>query len=336
MKKVVFSFFAAFCALTSLQAQSILTGANMNPVPGDIFYGHQVDTNVNMGAAGPNVTWNFSAITEIGLDTTSILACDSTPYCATFPGSNIAEYNAGDYIYADASSTSLAILGIRATGLSIFFTTPWKTMNYPTTYNSVYVDTAVGTIPSYHIYHTEIDSFICDGYGTLILPTGTDTGVLRVHMIANATDSGMGSVTVGRTESYYWFMPGFHNSVFSIDYDTAGSPTGQSYVVDAEYWVKNRNTTSVKEVNNSLSSFRLFPNPTSDELHISFDTQNAAETNIYITDLVGKTVGTIDNASVTTGKNDIIYNTGSMASGLYLVHLNCNGVTMTQKVTVVR
>ena len=336
MKKTMLYLLAAAGSLTALRAQPVLTAANMNPVHGDFFSVHFVDTNVSHGAAGANVTWNYASATQTGFDSIMVYACDSTPYCSTFPGSNIAELSGGAYEYFNAISTKLTITGVHNPFADLVLSNTADQLRYPFTYNSVYADTLYYGSSVLDDYYTEIDSFIYDGYGTLILPSGTDTGVVRIHNITYYHDSTSSSVDDGRMETYYWYKPGCHNALLVIDYDTVGSTTGQLYVADATYFVPRANTTAVENIASLKASIDLYPNPATDVLHIQFKTPRAASFIATITDVTGRIIKTITRDNITTGSGDIEYPVTDLQSGIYFVRLQSDAGNITKKFTVSR
>ncbi len=309
----------------------------MNPVHGDVFYGHSIDTNVSKGASGANVTWNFSAVTQTSLDTISFLACDSTPYCSSFSGSNIAALTNGAYVYANAGSTKLSMNGYYSMGTAMVFSNPQDIMRYPFTYNSSYVDTSGYVLSSFGFVHTQIDSMVCDAYGTIQLPSGTDTGVIRVHVITHTTDSSSFGQSSSRTESYSWYKPGFHNLLFTINYDTSGSTSGTPYVSEAAYYTKKGGTTTaVSNVNSTATFLQAYPNPATDALHLKFELQNTSGALLTLTDVLGKTVASISGSDLKAGINDITYSVADIAPGLYIVRLQSSAGTVSQKVTITK
>ncbi len=341
MKKTVFSLFVAASAIATSQAQPTLTATNMNPIHGDVFYGHQCDTNVSKGAAGAHVTWDFSAVTEGGLDTTSYFACDSTAFCSSFPGSNLAAVNGSVYVYASATAAGLSLKGIHGMGSDIVYDNALDVVRYPLTHNTVFTDTSGYAITGLGYYHTEIDSYICDGYGTLKLPASTDTNTLRVHNISYTIDSldlgSFTSVTKSRGESYIWYKPGFHNALFSISYDTSGSASGLPYVRAVTYYVKKAgsgSTTSVTEISHQPLSLQVYPNPANDILHLKFNLQDAADASITIADIAGRTIAAINGKDIVTGTNDIAFPVGSLPSGLYIVRVQSAAGVVAQRVTI--
>ncbi len=335
MRKILCSLLATTAILIKAQAQPILTAPNMNPVQGDFFYEHYIDTDVSKGASGMNVTWDFSTVSQTGVDSTLVYDCDSTPFCSTFPGSNICELNYGDYEYFNAASNRLTVMGAHSSGVNYIFSNPIDEFRYPFAYNAVYADTGYFGSASIDEYYTEIDSFIYDGYGTIILPGGTDTGVVRVHNISYYYDSSSSGVNSGRMETYNWYKPGMHNALFTIDYDTAGSPTGTLYVADASYYtVKAGIGLGNITLLNAKQSVSIYPNPVANEMHIQRMAPGAKKCTLSITDMTGRVVIQAPECNIAGGVANVILSVAGLPDGVYFAIWQSDAGYVPQKFVV--
>ncbi len=284
----------SFCIVTTMFAQPTLTAASNNPVVGDVLFFHACDTTgVNMGTTGASVTWNFASLSQTGLDTTTYVSCPTTPYCDSFPGSNIAATDQhGNYSYYVTNSGALSYLGYQNSTTSLHYTNPIDYIYFPLSYNSQHTDTGVNTFTGGNI--TYIDSFKCDGYGTLILPSGTYYNVLRIHETQNAIETYLSSTYYWRSEYYLWYIAGTHAALCYMGYDTTG--TGSSHISYVGY--TSRNTTAVPNVILNQGTFNLFPNPAYDALNI--ETDPAVFSNCSITNYIGAVVMQYDIRSAQT------------------------------------
>ena len=141
-----------------------------------------------------------------------------------------------------------------------------------------------------------------------------------MHQINTNYDSVnvLGSPTVvpgGQTETYNWFVSGFHSPLLTISTDTAG--TGTPQVTDAKYYTQS--ATEVATVASAHNALNVYPNPATDAAHVSFDLKNAASASVVVTDIMGREVTTISNSSLVVGHNDISLPVGNLAAGVYIV-----------------
>ncbi len=313
MRTVLFSSLIAILASVTTYAQPIITPGGINPVDGDIFYGHRVGNDLSVGLSGADVAWNFALLKDLELDTTSYFTCDATPYCIMYQG-NVQEVEGLGNIKANTGARKTPSMA----GLNVVFGNHLSAMQYRHSYSWKYSDTfnATGTLGN--VYHSEVDSYFYDGYGTLYLPSGRDTGVARVHTIAYMKDSSGAGVAAKRVEYYAWYRPGFHNPLLIVRYDT--TRIGRRQVTYASYFSDKANGSPL-DASLLAASLIVSPNPSTNELHISFNAQRILVSTIYITDLSGRVVATIKNSDTGDGVKDVTYPLGFFQPGVYFVHL---------------
>jgi len=335
MKKTLLLFTSAIALCSSAYAQPTLTATGLNPVAGDVFYGIQGDPGgTSAGSDGASVTWDYSFLTQTGKDTTTMLACASTPYCDSFPGSNIALFDNNQYEYASAGSSALSGIGVYQDGLAVRIEGNLDIVYYPLTYNSTHIDSYAVTVNYMGLYeHSSVkDSFVCDGYGTLMLPTGTYTNVLRLHQITVETDSlaygGSSEVETYGTEGYDWYAGDFHHSLLHLDFDTSESATDP---VDIEYYTLP--TTGVASVTTE-EALKVFPNPASDNINLSFSLQDTKDASVSISDVTGRVLFMKNEDALAIGQNNLSFSTAGFPAGVYMVQLQSAGTHITRKVVV--
>ena len=332
MKRVLLSAFAALSSFAAAYAQPTLTAATSNPVAGETFYSHSLDTaGVWKGATGAGVTWDFDTLTVTGMDTSTYMSCAATPYCDSFPGANIAVYTDSSYGYGVTSATSMRLIGLTTMGNFIHMTGNYDLAYYPTTYNSTHVSNYSYFIPSFGATHMQTDSMHADAWGTLKLPNATYTNVLRVHTVTIETDSfdfgGMPFVTTSRSETYNWYTPGFHNALFTVTYDTSG---GMPYVNDARYYTR-KTPTGVKDLDGTAGALHVYPNPAANTVNIKGDIA-AAIGDIVISDVTGRVVGTVSM----TGKTELSFDVTDLSNGMYIISMPTANGRVAEKFTVAK
>ncbi|HLP11380.1 MAG TPA: T9SS type A sorting domain-containing protein [Flavobacteriales bacterium] len=81
--------------------------------------------------------------------------------------------------------------------------------------------------------------------------------------------------------------------------------------------------------------FTVYPNPATDMATISYGLPIAQNIEIYVSDVLGKRVMTVDKGPKLAGENKATINTAQLHSkGIYFVTINSNGITRTQKIVV--
>ena len=346
MKKTSTLALAFLTSATVVFAQPTLRQSNTSPLPGEGFFGHIVDSAGLAGAqlSGPGVTWNFPVLAETGMDTNYYYNCGATPYCGSFLEGNIVSLIDSSFEYGESDSNSFSFMGWASSSGVNHFLGRQVWMVYPFTYGSSYKDTLsiVESVPgSYYDSIYVIDSFFADGYGTLILPTGTYTNVLRVHHISLELDSfrysGLDSgSTYGRMDNYSWFdTSGFHNPLLSVGYDTSGSTT--PYIYNAEYYSRAP-MLPLELPNPSITdmSFSIYPNPTNDFMTITFTLTDNKPSTISLLDVVGRVVIAVNCDQLNTGTNKVVLSTTTVPPGIYIVKLQNSQDNLTHKVVITR
>jgi Secretion system C-terminal sorting domain len=91
--------------------------------------------------------------------------------------------------------------------------------------------------------------------------------------------------------------------------------------------------TGIRETAATVSSFNVFPNPTSDNVSINIDLKETANVLIDVADITGKQVAIISNEKQ-TGVITKQYSTAALPNGNYFIRLQVNGKTETQKLNV--
>jgi thiol-disulfide isomerase/thioredoxin len=95
----------------------------------------------------------------------------------------------------------------------------------------------------------------------------------------------------------------------------------------------NAMTASINDLPNTISAFNVFPNPATDNVSVTIDAKESSVVSLDIIDLNGKLVAAILNEKL-NGISKKEFNVSSIANGNYLVRLQSNGKTTTQKLSV--
>ena len=91
--------------------------------------------------------------------------------------------------------------------------------------------------------------------------------------------------------------------------------------------------TGVNNLPANVSTFNVFPNPANDHISINLSLNESSNIIIDVTDISGKQVDLILDEKQ-TGLISKNYDTNALPNGNYLIRLNVNGKTATQKFTI--
>lgn len=168
-------------------------------------------------------------------------------------------------------------------------------------------------LPDIPFNDIEIDSF-----GNLFL--ATDIGILA------SADNGVSWEVFGAnfpsvvvTDLYY------HQSSKNLYAATYGR---SSYRIDL-----STNILNVDVINSSIKS-KIFPNPTSDYLSITFSNNDLTDTTISIINLHGKIIKTYNKTNLNQGQNPLTIDVRNIISGIYFLKITKNGISQTHKLII--
>ncbi|MBI3232877.1 MAG: T9SS type A sorting domain-containing protein [Bacteroidetes bacterium] len=324
----------------NINAQPILTGAS-HPNIGESYHyiGISLSPSFVLGNAGPSMTWDYTTMpqnqnlapsykTDSFVDP-SVSACKSS-----FASSNLANIQTSisglsgggffydtTYCYYKVSSNAYIDLGQCDAKLK-------PTVNpfdkphliYPFTYLSKF-DTTLqfisGADTSYIILGMEADA-----YGTLKLPNAAYQDVLRI-----VEKVGFSWQTGGfYSKKYSFYNSTTHDVLMSVTYTTDSSYNPDTvYSPSLEYLVQVSTNNAIATIDNPYS-FIIIPNPTQGIIHI----KNGEEASVLkVIDITGKQMHKQHVSSVNK-EIDLSF----LPSGIYIVQLDQNGFTYTQKVIV--
>ena len=120
---------------------------------------------------------------------------------------------------------------------------------------------------------------------------------------------------------------------------TPGQPTAGSYFVD-ELRVVNRNFLAIEDkLTQHPLEFALlpnYPNPFNPWTSVPFTLPEKTTVNVKVYNLRGELITNLISGSLEAGHHVTRWNASSVASGLYLIQLETNDISITRKVTVLK
>jgi hypothetical protein len=290
----------AWIGFTTLElfAQTI-TGSQINPVAGE---SHTVIQSnwISPGSSGAGQTWNLSAMNNNSTQTV-------TNSVSTVAGANIRQvWSTGVTMDLNVDNTKFEVVRQEAQGVGIPFSNPWIYYGFPMSLNTTGTDdfaasfTAQGTT----FQRTGSSTWLVDGSGTLITPSGTFTDVLRIKLTSNYTDETAVIDLEYDFEAYFWVKAGYTQPLAQVEETTStlGGGTAGFYL--------NPSPSGVSIETNEVS-FNIFPNPAVNVLNIMSSQSHAFQT-LEIMDLNGRTIGqtsenNIDVSQLETGVYFILF-----------------------------
>lgn len=277
-------------------AQPVINANNVAQNFNADFYFMETPTNFAAGPAGANQTWNFSGIgtgTLLGTDTVVPIA--GTPYATTFPQANYLYkmnspfLDADTYFYHKLTGTAFEIYSLGYDGDSgeNYQENPRTYLTFPYSYNTIFTDTFK---ESSRPTASNITATY-DAYGTLIMPFGTFTNVVRQKSVIDGVTN------------YSWFNV---NPFYPI-LQTAFEDGIIAYMI---------NNTVLGIDNPTATDLVAYPNPVKTDLHVKLPNGFSGQANVTVTDMSGKQL-----INETFDHTEPILRLEGLAPGMYIVRL---------------
>lgn len=123
----------------------------------------------------------------------------------------------------------------------------------------------------------------------------------------------------------------FYSSNFRYKFTFDNDNGNNIYIDDINLYVGD-NVANVTEVNSVVGNVALFPNPTSDQLNINLDIENASDYAIELIDLAGRQIQSIFNGDLGQGSYQFNVKKGSLQSGTYLIRISTEKGSIIERV----
>jgi hypothetical protein len=325
MKQLILFFIFLF--IGKITYSQIIT-ASSRPVAGDVFQ-YKTDTiYIDTNTTGMNVTWDFSSlILPDSIYTNNHVATSSTPLASYFSNSN---YAVGSwYFYTFYLGTNLFIEEIgnsNISGCPIKYLNPLKIMKFPFTYGdtlndsfSFFNDCPMGEFSGSGLIHVK-----GDGLGTLILPSGTYSNVLRVKTVFYEINIGGGNI---KNIKFEWYQSGKKFPL--ISYYSRQNGSSNPPIVFIKKLTLWENESYLNDRSEGLDApINLNPNPASS--HFNFN-NNEKYTKLVLLDMAGRTIAQYEiQANQINGNIDI----SNIKNGVYLLQLSNTSVVTNKKLVI--
>ena len=101
----------------------------------------------------------------------------------------------------------------------------------------------------------------------------------------------------------------------------------------AQVTIRYNNVTGINELNNSLSSLELYPNPATDVTVLKVNSQKAMDAKVIIYNALGAVVSEMPVA-ILEGKNKVEVNVNQLNSGIYFAQIKMANSSVTKKLVI--
>jgi hypothetical protein len=283
MKKLYPLFLLALLPL-GLHAQPVINSCNNVPTEGDYINYFEVicdTTGISPGSGGGNQTWNYSGLTTVSstLHSQVYHLPSNTPYGSFFPNSNSAVelVGIGLYVYYKMQPNSFESIGYYYSPYCEIYSDPELGVECPMHYLGAFADVYGGYDCSGSVI-TGSKRVQYDGYGTLILPTGTHQNIVRLHEFDTLIRSGLPYYD----ESYIWYDQSINGGLLRMSLTSSGGPSTFSV-----YYFNVISSSVGEDEMQATTNFSIYPNPAHDMLHLEGPASTKAS-EFRVIDISGK------------------------------------------------
>ena len=311
--RTIITYLLSFSILpVALSAQPTVTINEYYHI-GDVIQMVNCDPSiVTAGAAGANVTWDFTGLSSTGgMLTTQILNDTSTQ----FSTSNIMEIMPdGTVWFLNENNDDTYVDGMYnpATHLTTTYEI-YHDSKRPFTYNTNYADSYKVTIPSV-LFGTGLIFAVGDAYGTLMLPGATYSNVLRIKKIRTEWDTSGMVPGVSVSTSYMWFDTLHAAPLLRIDssLNTSGSSQRVAYQTP---------TTGIREFAAGQGAYNGYLDKNEHLFVNGFEAGKNYQVTLY--NVIGNTIFT---ESLAASGSQQRFDVGrQLAPGIYVVRITAKG-----------
>ena len=154
---------------------------------------------------------------------------------------------------------------------------------------------------------------------------GLTTGMVNVFVVQNNGDGGYASSDfIPQTSAP---LAANNGNLASGAYDFTALPDPQSAAIALR-------PLGTRAADESAVAMGVFPNPAQGRTTVSYQVTKTEAVNVVLTDLMGRTVRTLENSNKSAGIQNISLNTADVAAGTYLVRVQVGDKVAVRKVVL--
>jgi hypothetical protein len=292
-----------------------------------------------------DVFWNYSGLAPTGSVDFWFEDPALTPEAANFTTSTVAmatSLGAG-FEYFENDATSINRWGYTGAS-SLYYNSSFARYTFPITPGVIQSQTYTGTMTPLGAGEDSVTiangnyQANPDAYGKLTLPPVIFGGqpeffdsVVRVHVTENfqiiAWLFGTPAITINVSDDYYFYFDDETQEpilIYGVTTDDAGG--APQTVLRYQNATSGTGTNEISELNND-SKFKVFPNPATSEMNVSFGT--ALDRTVTLFSLTGEVIEVKTTSGLSTNF-DVI----DLPQGVYLIEVSTSNSTYTERVIV--
>ncbi len=327
--------FLGIFASTAFIAQPVITQSDLLPVVGSTAISDSVSYVDLSGQTGPNQTWDLTGLTTIGPSYTYTWVNPAdAPGGFNFPTANYAvevEFVSFFYDISDNEYKEIGFyLELQGSYAIETFSDPLVRFEFPLEYGDSGTDTYESAVEfglGFTLNSTGSSEWTVEGYGTAILPFGTFTDALLIHVSESSEEvqeiGGMEFVTTTTNDVYALYKAGFPLPLAIFEELTFEDLLGSETTYNGRTF-NGGGGVAVSEEEPFTAS--VFPNPTDGIVQVQLQSEEIQTIELWTTD--GRFV---QNFS-TNGRKSISLDMSELPAGVYVLIANGAEANYTSRV----
>jgi len=333
MKRILFILCAAVISGLAFAQSPVITHENVYLI-GDQSQIAWCSNDAEPGDDGADITWDFSGLNEIEEQVFDYVEPATTIFGYQFPNATLCGVGMDNYhSFYRVSDNHLIVEGYAGyeegstDTLKILYSDVEELIPLPFEYGDTHFDTFEGLSQVMGFEASlegEIDLEV-DGYGTLILPNGTFENVVRYHFNRTQDNTIFGQTSTVTKEQWGW-MSADHRFWLCL-METNNDGFGEEDIV---WYAKNPLILSADNL--EVQEISIFPNPSSGDQKLYFDSNFEANATVQLYALDGKLINQ-ENRFISLGTNEIIPEK-QLASGMYTVIITSENKRLVSKLII--
>lgn len=354
MTKTLQFLFAIFPCFGMLHAQPSITLEDMTPA-----LGTSVTTSFGIymspGDEGADQTWNLGGMFSQNSSQSIYMLPDGLPGSGLFPNAtHVAHSSSGadTYSYQTFENNLIEEQGYisssQNTSLEIYFSDPRIQVQFPLNFGDTYSDTfaseavntyTIGQEPTTNIISEE-GSFIAevDGYGTLIIPTGTYENVLRVrydvelefNVVSDSVEVSSGERVI---EEYRYYKAGYPLQLATLKVQTTYMMGEQVDQVASGNYL-SESSVGLVESQDVMQNIALFPIPARSHLSAAMEVEQPTEAYFSLMGADGREIHTWPVRKLIAGSQQVELALPQVTTGMYLLQIRAAENVFTKPVMI--
>jgi Secretion system C-terminal sorting domain len=329
-------FIAGVLAGACGNAQPVLNPSDLTPTIGEVVT-YQVLGAVDVGAIGADVVWDYSWLPTGPLKTLTFEDPTSVSGSEDFPTATVASSptpSPQDHAFYRSTTQGFELLGTVGESGTLLYDDPELLWPTPLTAGALWGDdfSATADVVGPNYERTGTSAGIVNGWGTLIMPFGTFTDVLRLERTTDYADGTPVNIQY-RTASVYYLragLPGF-SALFYIAKLWSNSGLGEQ-LVSANSFYLDPEVIGVPQLEKA-QALGLYPVPAQSEVTLIVPQGFGSAVTVQVIAPSGSSVRQQERSAVAGSTLTVPLN--GLAAGIYLVRISDEvGVSATQRLVV--